>query len=176
MALTNLATPILEILERTRTWYDFFITGYIVMPEHVHLLIGEPERAKLSIALQMLKQNAAGKLRPVEGVPFWEPRYYDFNIRSETKRVEKLGYIRRNPVHRGLVERLEDWFWSSFNHYATGIEGRVESNLNGPRENVNEMESSEVWSGSQNPTLSHKTRPGWGTLSIHFQQNSISSR
>jgi len=78
----------LEILERTRTWYDFFITGYVVMPEHVHLLISEPGRTKLSTALQMLKQNTARKLRPVEGVPFWEPRYYDFNLWSEAKRIE----------------------------------------------------------------------------------------
>ena len=116
----------LEILERTRTWYDFFSTGYVVMPEHVHLLISEPQRTKLSIALQMLKQNTAHKLRPVEGVPFWEPRYYDFNVWSEAKRVEKLRYIHRNPVHRGLVERPEDWQWSSFSHYAIGVEGPVE--------------------------------------------------
>lgn len=45
---------------------------------------------------------------------------------SEAKRVEKLRYIHRNPVHRGLVERPEDWLWSSFNHYATGVEGPVE--------------------------------------------------
>ena len=116
----------LEILERTRTWYAFFITGYVVMPEHVHLLISEPERTKLSTALQMLKQNTAHELRPAEGVPFWEPRYYDFNVWSEAKTVEKLRYIHRNPVHRGLVERPEDWLWSSFNHYATGVEGPVE--------------------------------------------------
>src|ERR1700739_115495 len=99
-------------LERVRVWYGCYITGYVVMPEHVHLLISEPERTKLSIALQMLKQNAARKLRLVEGAPFWEPRYYDFNARSEAKRVEKLRYIQRNPVHRGLVERPEDWLWS----------------------------------------------------------------
>ena len=116
----------LEIFERTRRWYDFYVTGYVVMPEHVHLLISEPERKKLSIAIQMLKQNTARKLRPVEGVPFWEPRYYDFNVWSEAKRVEKLRYIHRNAVHRGLVGRPEDWKWSSFNHYATGLEGPVE--------------------------------------------------
>jgi hypothetical protein len=57
---------------------------------------------------------------------FWEPRYHDFNVWSEAKRVEKLRYIHRNPVHRGLVERPEDWLWSSFSHYGTGIEGPVE--------------------------------------------------
>jgi len=40
--------------------------------------------------------------------------------------VEKLRYMHRNPVKRGLVSRPEDWAWSSFRHYATGIEGTVE--------------------------------------------------
>jgi putative transposase len=47
-------------------------------------------------------------------------------VYSEEKRVEKLRYMHRNPVKRGLVEKPEDWAWSSFRHYATGIEGAVE--------------------------------------------------
>jgi len=115
-----------QTLERVRRWYGFFVTGYVVMPEHVHLLISEPERGRLSIALQMLKQITAQQLRPPEGAPLWQPRYYDFNVWSEAKRVEKLRYIHRNPVKRGLVERPEDWLWSSFRHYATGAHGPVE--------------------------------------------------
>jgi hypothetical protein len=42
------------------------------------------------------------------------------NIRNYQKFVEKLRYIHRNPVKAGLCERLEDWEWSSFRHYATG--------------------------------------------------------
>ena len=116
----------LETLERARQWYGFFVCGFVVMPEHVHLLISEPERAKLSIALQMLKQTVSHKLRPADGAPFWEPRYYDFNVWSEAKRIEKLRYMHRNPVKRGLVEHPEDWKWSSFRHYATGAECIVE--------------------------------------------------
>jgi len=112
--------------EQVRQWYGFYVRGYVVMPEHVHLLVSEPKRAKLSTALQMLKQNAARELRVAEGNPFWQERYYDFNVWSETKRVEKLRYIHRNPVRRGLVEKPEDWKWSSFLHYATGVEGAVE--------------------------------------------------
>jgi len=74
----------------------------------------------------MLKQNTAHLLHPPEGSPFWLPRYYDFNVWSEDKRVEKLRYIHRNPVRRGLAERPEDWLWSSFRHYASGVEGAVE--------------------------------------------------
>jgi len=96
------------------------------MPEHVHLLVTEPERAKLSLALQMLKQNVARQLREPEGGSFWQARYYDFNIWTEAKRIEKLRYIHRNPVVRGLVASPELWAWSSFHHYGSGFDGVVE--------------------------------------------------
>jgi hypothetical protein len=57
---------------------------------------------------------------------FWQARYYDFNVYTAKKRIEKLRYIHRNPVKRDLVEKPEDWEWSSFRHYATGEEGAVE--------------------------------------------------
>ena len=114
-----------QTLERVRRWYGFYIVGYVVMPEHVHLLVSEPERGSLALALQMLKQLVSRRLR-VEGKALWQRRYYDFNVWSERKRLEKLRYLHRNPVRRGLVEHPEDWKWSSFRHYATGAEGVVE--------------------------------------------------
>jgi len=57
---------------------------------------------------------------------FWQARYYDFNLWSERKFVEKLRHIHRNPVERGLVPRAEDWGWSSFRHYLNGEAGTVE--------------------------------------------------
>ena len=57
---------------------------------------------------------------------FWQARYYDFNVWTKKKRIEKLRYMHRNPVKRGLVEKPEDWAWSSFRHYMTGEEGVVE--------------------------------------------------
>ena len=113
-------------LERVRHWYGCSIVGYVVMPEHVHLLIGEPERMSLAVAIQMLKQITSHKLGRNDFPHFWQVRYYDFPVWSEPKRVEKLRYIHRNPVKRGLVARPEDWPWSSFVHYATGAEGVVE--------------------------------------------------
>jgi len=140
-----------QTLETVRRWYGFWLLGYVVMPEHVHLLLSEPERQTLALVLQMLKQMVSRRLRPaplggrsnreaklggpsyreakggdVQPQPFWQARYYDFNVWSEQKRVEKLRYIHRNPVKRGLVERPEDWSWSSFRHYLTGEEGVVE--------------------------------------------------
>ena len=113
-------------LERVRTLYGFYVTGYVVMPEHVHLLVSEPERGKLSVAIQMLKQVVSRKLRPPGMRRFWQVRYYDLPVWSESKRIAKLRYIHRTPVDRGLVERPEDWRWSSFRQWATGCDGTVE--------------------------------------------------
>ena len=76
--------------------------------------------------LQMLKQIVSQKLNKHATNPFWQPRYYDFNVCREQKLMEKLDYLHRNPVQRGLVTRPEDWTWSSARHYATGEEGAVE--------------------------------------------------
>lgn len=110
-------------LEQVRRRYVLRVYGYVVMPEHVHLLMSEPKRSSLDIAIQALKVSVSKRLRQR---PFWLPRYYDFNVFSDKKRVEKLKYIHRNPVARGLVDRPQDWRWSSFRHYLTAEMGVVE--------------------------------------------------
>ena len=100
-----------EALERVRLQYELYVIAYVVMPEHVHLLLSEPSAAPLSKAIHSLKSSFAKRLLQR---PFWLPRYYDFNVYTARKRLEKLRYIHRNPVKRGLVERPEDWLWSSF--------------------------------------------------------------
>lgn len=112
-------------LEQARRRYGLFVAGYVVMPEHVHLLLTEPERGTLAAALQAVKQSVARRLA-AKRAHFWQVRYYDFNVWSEKKRVEKLRYIHRNPVRRGLVQKPEDWPWSSFRQYAAGEVGIVE--------------------------------------------------
>jgi putative transposase len=111
----------LQTLETIRRRYIVF--GYVVMPEHVHLLVSEPRRGTLDRAIQALKTSVS---KQSTQRPFWLARYYDFNVRSEAKRVEKLRYMHRNPVTRGLVYGPDDWAWSSFRHYLTGEPGLVE--------------------------------------------------
>jgi putative transposase len=119
-AARNLFERSLEVM---RMRYDFVVCGYVAMPEHVHLLVNEPRKAILAKAIQALKLSVSVQSRDR---PFWQRRYYDFNVHNELKRVEKLRYMHRNPVKRGLVEKPEDWPWSSFRHYATGSVGAVE--------------------------------------------------
>ena len=113
-------------LERVRQHHALCVYGCVVMPEHVHLLVNEPERGTVAQAMQSLKQGVARRLALRARDSFWQARYYDFNLWSERKFTEKLRYIHRNPVERGLVRRPEDWAWSSFRHYLTGQAGVVE--------------------------------------------------
>jgi len=120
-----------KALERIRRNYRLRIYGYVVMPEHVHLLLSEPQRATLADALKSLKQGVSRRLvsKQFEGGPFkpevglsgavqhfWQKRYYDFNLRNHDQFVEKLRYIHRNPLKAGLCQRPADWPWSTFNH------------------------------------------------------------
>jgi putative transposase len=125
----------LQILEEVRVKHNLIIGGYVVMPEHFHLLISEPmisepARGTLSLTMQVLKQRFSRackeKQRATElSSAFWQRRYYDFNIYSEHKYTEKLRYIHRNPIRRGLVASPELWPWSSFRYYLLGEEGPV---------------------------------------------------
>jgi putative transposase len=123
LASASARTLFEETLERTRRRYRFCVMGYVVMPEHVHLLVSEPAEKSLSTAIHALKLSMAKRSTQR---PFWQARYYDFNVFTERKHVEKLRYIHRNPVRRGLAAESEDWPWSSFRHYATGERGIVE--------------------------------------------------
>ena len=124
----------LKIFEEVRQKYEFQVVGYVVMPEHIHLLIGEPDDRSVAVAMQVLKQRMArqclarGRSRFVEDAappPFWYPRSYDFNVFSQKKVAEKLDYIHWNPVKRGLVASPEQWGWSSYRYYALGEDGPV---------------------------------------------------
>jgi len=100
------------------------------MPNHVHLLMNEPQPEKPSAAIQKLKQRVSRKIHKSESNPephqfFWETRFYDFNICSTGKRKEKLNYMHANPVIRGLVRHAQDWPWSSWSFYMKDEPGLV---------------------------------------------------
>jgi len=113
-----------ECLERMRLRFKMRIYGYVVMPEHVHLLVSEPTPETLANAMHFLKLSFTKRLRRPGS--FWQKRYYDRNLRDATEFDEKLGYIHLNPVKRGLVKGPAEWEWSSFRHYALREVGMVE--------------------------------------------------
>jgi REP element-mobilizing transposase RayT len=98
-------------------------------------MIGEPGRVNPSTVMQALKQSFARRLLrrhrtridARQGALWnlalgqghvWQRRFYDFVVWNERKRMEKLRYMYRNPVTRGLVAEPRQWRWSSYRHYA----------------------------------------------------------
>jgi len=124
--------------------YGFVVVGYVVMPEHFHVLSSEPETGTPATVMQVLKQRFAphvlhaqrqrgstsqGLLWEPEPRHIWQERFYDFNVWSQGKRVEKLHYMHENPVKRRLVLEPGQWAWSSFRGYAFDEPGPVRLNL-----------------------------------------------
>jgi putative transposase len=88
----------LAVLEQVRRRFRFDVTGFVVMPEHVHLLLGEPEKGNPSLVIQVLNQTVARRLLPKSKKRnpsqtelwngslsldrFWQRRFYDFNVFS----------------------------------------------------------------------------------------------
>jgi putative transposase len=133
-----------EILSEVRDRYAFALVGYVVMPEHIHLLIGEPAKGTPSTVMQVLKQRVSRRLRrkPRQRAcadqltlafaradvclpQFWQLRFYDFNVWSQKKKIEKLNYMHMNPLKRKLAFHPRDWPWSSFSFYERKDSGLV---------------------------------------------------
>jgi putative transposase len=129
---------LLEILSSVRERYQFSLVGYVIMPEHIHILISEPRIGTPGTVMQVFKQRVAravrrkrrggnrNQLRLWKSVVdesmkhFWQRRFYDFNVWTAKKRIEKLNYMHMNPVKRGLVEDPKLWMGSSYRFYQYG--------------------------------------------------------
>ena len=113
------------------------------MPEHVHLFIGEPAKGTPSAVVQVLKRRVSRRLRRKKrgrAAPLsltfahgegalprcWQRCFYDFNVWSLKKRVEKLHYMHMNPLKRKLAAHPKDWPWSSFSFYANPQHGLIQ--------------------------------------------------
>src|SRR5437764_457578 len=120
---------LLRLIERVRQQHQCPLPGYVFMPQHLHLLIAPPQIGDPSTFMQAIKQRSSRQFRrPTKRVSgelfavgaaahFWQKRFHGFNVYSDHKRVQKLRYIHRNPVKRGLVESPELWRWSSYRFY-----------------------------------------------------------
>ncbi len=128
-------------LGRDRSMFDLW--AYVVMPEHVHLVLLPLGKTKISHLLSTVKQSTSKKAlnwlqqhapeylptlldrQPCgkESYRFWQRGGgYDRNLRSLRDIHEKIAYVHDNPLRRGLVERAIDWPWSSAASWQTGAD------------------------------------------------------
>ena len=127
-------------LGRNKGQYDLW--AYVIMPEHVHVVLFPRAKVKISAVLTTLKQsvskrailwlrgNAPGFLSRLEdrqpnGIRtyrFWQRGGgYDRNLRTVADIHQKIEYVHNNPVRRELATSAERWFWSSCRAWQTGV-------------------------------------------------------
>ena len=147
----------LRLLQRR---FDVCLVGYVIMPDHLHVMVyphprGDDEPIPVSRLLHAFKKHIGfhGKQRlrevwrlqgklwsrplntwatgPRSEQTIWTVRGYDFNVRTRKALIQKLDYCHKNPLTRGLVERAEDWSWSSYRYYEFGDESLLKMNWDG---------------------------------------------
>jgi len=104
--------------------------GFVIMPDHVHAIVWFPAPDCLSGFMQVWKSRSSRQLKKFiraqipeymksisPNDPFWQPKYYPFNLYTQKKANEKLDYMHLNPVRAGLVRQACDWRWSSARYY-----------------------------------------------------------
>lgn len=124
---------LLGVLNRQLSIQKATCVGFVVMPDHVHVIVWFPQTGQFSRFMQGWKRRSSYEIHrwyqasPAQylqstnsGDPFWQPKYYSFEIYSEAKLIEKLTYMHLNPVRAGLVEQAVDWTWSSARWYELG--------------------------------------------------------
>lgn len=138
---TAVIQTFLSQLDGIRNQYQLKLYGYVIMPEHVHLVVHPPNGVGLGRVIGELKSRSARSMLPQlhqnrsrsttrltvnrrgeVRLAFWQARCYDHNCRTVETVKEKIVYCHKNPGARGLVTDPGDWMWSSYNWY----EGRTD--------------------------------------------------
>jgi putative transposase len=139
-----LSTPfarniVISILSKISVKNKVRVCGFVIMPNHVHAIIGFDDDRDLPKFMQSWKRLSAHYLKKYyekkypdilsylksshggkKIINFWERRYYDFNIESEEKLLEKLNYMHENPVKAQLANNQQEYIWSSAAWYLQG--------------------------------------------------------
>jgi putative transposase len=114
---------LIRYLKDARVKHAIKFLGYVIMPDHIHLVLLPPDGTKLGLVVAEIKSRTAREYFAIFGSGldgprvFWQKRCYDHNCRTIDTVREKIVYCHANPVKRGLVQDPADYPWSSYNWY-----------------------------------------------------------
>lgn len=105
--------------------HPFVIHGWVLLPDHLHCLWQLPEEdADYGLRWSLIKRLTSQAVPSAQGVSLsrrqrrepglWPRRFWEHRIRDETDYRRHMDYLHWNPVRHGLVERVDDWPWSSY--------------------------------------------------------------
>lgn len=109
-----------ETIVRERQRLGFLLFGYVLMPDHWHALIWSPPLITISSVLQNVKRVSSFKInrrRQTSGSR-WQHQFWDRFVRDAKEFGEQLEYMHMNPVRKGLIDKPEQWRWSSYNNFS----------------------------------------------------------
>ncbi len=132
--VTHQRTPILiehiellrESFRECKKHYRFRLEAIVILPDHFHMIITPDDTRQYPEIVKAIKYNLTKRYQGKNGLSqsysryknnmrsVWQKRYYEHTIRDEKDRVEKIEYMRSNPVKHGLVDRWDEWEYSSF--------------------------------------------------------------
>jgi putative transposase len=143
LASDETALIFLRELQVAKTKYALKLFAFVIMPEHVHLVVHPQKKIELGRVIGELKslsgRRISDHLRSVNSplleslevlrnrtskLAIWLRRCYDHNCRTQETVLEKINYVHNNPVKAGLVDDPEEWPWSSYRWYQ-GKENKV---------------------------------------------------
>ena len=140
--------PLFDSLIYYRSSHNFKLLGYVCMPDHLHLLIWPQQAVDLDAILRDFKGFTAKRIvRQVEAEKnhellakfatageesrrgehkVWQASFWEQDVYSAKYLRDRLVYLHRNPVRAGLVNKPEDYPYSSYRTYLTGEEWLIE--------------------------------------------------
>jgi len=114
-----------RVIGERRQKYHFLLTAWVWLPDHWHAIIFPPFPLTISTVMEAIKVGSTHRINAArrESSLLWQPRFFDRAVRTVKEYYEKVEYIHLNPVRAGLVERAEDWPWSSVRDYTGSVSG-----------------------------------------------------
>ncbi|WP_419420559.1 REP-associated tyrosine transposase [Legionella sp. D16C41] len=121
----NLLSNVIQI---TKTKYPFKILAYVILPNHLHLIMSLPENdSNYSLRLRMIKSLFSKEFPCLEPITparqkkrergIWQRRFWEHLIRDELDLENHVNYIHFNPVKHGYVQKASNWRYSSIHRY-----------------------------------------------------------
>ncbi|HKS66780.1 MAG TPA: transposase, partial [Candidatus Acidoferrales bacterium] len=93
----------------------YLLHGFVLMPDHFHVLVTPAQNVALERAVQFIKGGSARRLAEIlnRRFPVWQRGFSDHRIRNSADLALHVTYIEQNPVKRGLALKSADYLWSS---------------------------------------------------------------
>ena len=113
--MTEIAEIMLQTILAYRDAGAYLLHEFVIMPNHVHLLLTPGPETSLEKAAQLIKGGSSHRIHKArrQKMDIWQVGFHDWTVRDAEDWRAKVEYIHMNPVRARLVDRAEDWVYSS---------------------------------------------------------------